>query len=134
MASFIHRCVKNDDKNDVLIPLIEVQNPKIREVVVNKSYSIKNPPHIKGTGYVVQSLEAALWSFYTTNTFEEGMIKAVNLGNDADTTGAVYGQLAGAYYGYDSIPKRWIESLYKHDYIYNLALSLSNTTIDTDRL
>lgn len=49
----------------------------------------------------------ALWSFARTNTFEEGAILAVNLGEDADTTGAVYGQLAGGFYGYDGIPAKW---------------------------
>lgn len=54
---------------------------------------------IRGTGYVVQALEAALWAFQNSNSFEEGCLIAVNLGDDADTTGAIYGQIAGAYYG-----------------------------------
>jgi ADP-ribosylglycohydrolase len=66
-----------------------------------------SPPAIKGSGYVVNSLEAALWAFYHTDSFRDGCLKAVNLGDDADTTGAVYGQLAGAYYGADSIPAKW---------------------------
>ena len=53
------------------------------------------------------SLEAALWAFYKSKSFEEGCLLAVNLGNDADTTGAVYGQLAGAFYGLEGIPERW---------------------------
>jgi ADP-ribosyl-[dinitrogen reductase] hydrolase len=56
---------------------------------------------------VVKSLEAALWAFYKSNFFKEGALLAVNLGNDADTTGAVYGQLAGTYYGYQRIPEGW---------------------------
>jgi ADP-ribosyl-[dinitrogen reductase] hydrolase len=64
------------------------------------SFKHKNPPQIIGSGYVVKSLEAALWAFYQGNSFKEGALMAVNLGNDADTTGAVYGQIAGAYYGY----------------------------------
>jgi len=65
------------------------------------------PPVIKGTGYVVKSLEAALWAFYNSGSFKEGCLLAVNLGDDVDTTGAVYGQLAGAYYGRMGIPESW---------------------------
>lgn len=127
MASFIHRCIRGDSKDDVLTPLIEIENLSIRDVVINRSYANKNPPQIKGTGYVVDSLEASLWAFYTSDTFEEGMIKAVNLGNDADTTGAVYGQLAGAYYGHINIPRRWTKEVYKQNYIYDLAQLLCGT-------
>ena len=62
---------------------------------------------IAGTGYVVRSLEAALWAFARSTTFGDGALLAVNLGDDLDTTGAVYGQLAGAFYGVDAIPSRW---------------------------
>jgi ADP-ribosyl-[dinitrogen reductase] hydrolase len=73
-------------------------SPAIEEVVLG-SYQRKEPPEIKGSGYVVRSLEAALWAFHKSSSFEEGALLAVNLGDDADTTGAVYGQIAGAYYG-----------------------------------
>lgn len=76
---------------------------------------------IKGSGYVVDSLEAALWAFYHTQSFEEGCLKAVNLGDDADTTGAVYGQLAGAFYGEESIPAKWRKRLAQKELIESLA-------------
>lgn len=79
--------------------------------VAQGSYKDKEPPDIKGTGYVVDALEAALWAFYKTHNFREGALLAVNLGNDADTTGAIYGQLAGAYYGEEGIPKDWIDKV-----------------------
>jgi ADP-ribosylglycohydrolase len=79
---------------------------------------------IQGTGYVVRSLEAALWAFYYSETFEEGCLLAVNLGDDADTTGAVYGQLAGAYYGEQGIPERWRRRLAKRTLIESLAEQL----------
>ena len=63
------------------------------------------------SGWAVSTLEAALWAFNTTETFEDGLIAAVNLGGDSDSIGAVYGQLAGAFYGFESIPKRWVESV-----------------------
>ena len=88
------------------------------------SYKEKEPPRIKGSGYVVDSLEAALWAFYKSNSFEEGALKAVNLGDDADTTGAVYGQLAGAYYGLKNIPRRWRESISSLALLEKLAVAL----------
>ncbi len=75
--------------------------------IANGSFREKEPPEIRGAGYVVDSLEAALWAFARTETFEEGCLAAVNLGNDADTTGAIYGQLAGAYYGVSALPEEW---------------------------
>jgi ADP-ribosyl-[dinitrogen reductase] hydrolase len=80
--------------------------PEIEEIAMG-SFKKLNPPSIKGTGYVVQSLEAALWAFDRSSSFEEGYLMAVNLGDDADTTGAVYGQLAGAFYGEKGIPEGW---------------------------
>ena len=80
--------------------------PEIAEIAMG-SFKRKNPPQIRGSGYVVQSLEAALWAFFHSNTFEEGCLMAVNLGDDADTTGAIYGQIAGAYYGDNAIPITW---------------------------
>lgn len=94
--------------------------------VVKGSFKHKNPPEIVGSGYVVQSLEAALWAFYHTETFAEGALMAVNLGNDADTTGAVYGQIAGAYYGADAIPKHWTQCISMKSTIEQLSKQLFN--------
>ena len=88
------------------------------------SFKRKNPPVIKGTGYVVKSLEAALWAFHNSETFEEGALMAVNLGDDADTTGAVYGQIAGAYYGLQSIPEKWVDNIIMHELIETFAEEL----------
>jgi len=92
--------------------------------VASGSFKEKNPPEIKGTGYVVRSLEAALWAFYHSDSFEEGCLMAVNLGDDADTTGAIYGQLAGAYYGEDGIPSHWLEKIVKRGLIEEYAEEL----------
>lgn len=119
-------CVTKDE----LFSYWNIVNFKSEHEALNKvirgSYKEKRPPEIKGTGYVVESLEAALWAFYTSDTFEEGMLKAVNLGNDADTTGAVYGQIAGAFYGYDAIPQRWLDKLFDRRYIYEIGVKLCN--------
>jgi ADP-ribosylglycohydrolase len=79
--------------------------------VAGGSFKRKQPPELRGTGYVVQSLEAALWAFYRSRSFEEGCLLAANLGDDADTTAAIYGQLAGAYYGLEGLPERWLGKL-----------------------
>ena len=92
--------------------------------VASGSFKKKNPPEIKGTGYVVESLEAALWAFYNSDSFEEGVLKAVNLGDDADTTGAVYGQLAGAYYGLEGIPERFKDKIVMKELILSYAEGL----------
>lgn len=97
--------------------------PGIDEVA-RGSFRRRRPPEIQGTGYVVRSLEAALWAFHTTDSFAEGCLAAANLGNDADTTAAIYGQLAGAYYGMDAIPAAWHEIIAMRGLILNLADAL----------
>ena len=76
---------------------------------------------IKSSGYVVDTLEAAVWSLITTDSFEQTLLKAVNLGNDTDTVGAVAGGLAGLYYGYDSIPKEWLEAIKRREWIEEMC-------------
>ncbi|MDH6348128.1 MULTISPECIES: ADP-ribosylglycohydrolase family protein [Brevibacillus] len=98
----------------------EPLDPGIARVALG-SYKGKAETEIKGSGYVVESLEAALWAFCTTDTFEAGLFRAVNLGDDADTTGAVYGQLAGAYYGVEALPKRMRDLLAKRELIEQMA-------------
>ena len=93
---------------------------EISDVAVG-SFKRKEPPEIKGSGYVVKSLEAALWAFHKSGSFREGALLAVNLGDDADTTGAVYGQLAGAFYGELGIPAQWLEKLALRDVIEQYA-------------
>jgi ADP-ribosylglycohydrolase len=85
------------------------------------SFKRRQPPEIKGSGYAVRSLEAALWAFYRSDSFKDGCLLAVNLGDDADTTGAVYGQLAGAYYGENGIPVSWRSKLAQRNLIESFA-------------
>jgi ADP-ribosyl-[dinitrogen reductase] hydrolase len=84
--------------------------PEIDEIA-HGSFKRREPPEIVGSGYVVKTLEAALWAVCKTDTFREGCLLAIHLGLDADTTGAIYGQLAGAYYGEVSIPDSWLGKL-----------------------
>ena len=73
---------------------------------------------------MVASLEAALWAFYHGSSFREGALLAVNLGDDADTTGAIYGQLAGAFHGAAAIPEEWRNVLAKRELIERFADAL----------
>lgn len=77
------------------------------DAVAAGSFKERRPPQIRGSGYVVDSLEAALWAFHSTDDFRSGCLRAANLGEDADTTAAVFGQLAGAFYGRAGIPGSW---------------------------
>lgn len=100
------------DKNN---ELIDIKN--IYGRLVYDDISKLEEKDIKSSGYVVDSLETAIWSILTTNSFEESILKAVNLGEDTDTIGALTGGLAGIIYGYDSIPQKWIDALQKKNYI-----------------
>lgn len=105
-----------------------VESPAIGSLA-RGDYRNKTAEAIRGTGYVVESLEAALWCFWTTNTFEQAILAATNLGDDADTTAAICGQIAGAYYGdsggESSIPARWLEQLTMRYEITRLAEQLA---------
>lgn len=104
-------------------------NPGIDEIACG-SYKEKNPPDIKGTGHVVRALEAALWAFYNSETYREGLLMAVNLGDDADTTGAIFGQLAGAYYGLEKIPRKWRAKIAKRDLLLEYSKNLHNCALN----
>jgi len=77
--------------------------------------------NIESTGYVIHTLEASIWCLLTSDTFEQSVLKAVNLGDDTDTTGCVTGAIAGLYYGYKNMPQKWIENLLKNNEIENLS-------------
>ena len=93
----------------------------LQDMVGGGPFGLKPAGAVCGTGYVMDSLEAALWAFARSASFEEGALLAVNLGDDADTTGAVYGQLAGAFYGGAGIPARWLERLHLRAEIGEMA-------------
>ena len=100
-------------------PLVRLQrlgdmDPEIAAVAAG-SFRRKQPPAIQGRGYVVHSLEAALWAFHSASDFRQAVLSAVNLGRDADTTGAVCGQLAGAHWGESGIPAQWRTDLAQYD-------------------
>jgi ADP-ribosyl-[dinitrogen reductase] hydrolase len=89
--------------------------------IANGDYKSFSREFIKSSGYVIDTLEAACWCVFTSDDFESAVLKAVNLGDDADTVGAVTGQIAGAVWGYSSIPDNWVKILYDHDRLHAIA-------------
>jgi ADP-ribosylglycohydrolase len=85
-------------------------SPQVAAIAAG-SFKRKERREIRSSGYVVHTLEAALWAFHSSTTFRDGAVLAVNLAEDADTVGAVYGQIAGAYYGEHGIPTAWLTQL-----------------------
>lgn len=96
--------------------------------IIDGSYTNKHRNQISSSGYVVNSLEAALWSFYTTNSFEEAILRAANLADDADTVAAICGQVAGMYYGFNSIPTDWVNKLAMRNEIVAMATALHQSS------
>jgi len=72
---------------------------------------------IRSSGYVVDTLEAVVWALITTGSFEEALLKVVNLGDDSDTTGAITGGLAALYYGFEAIPAEWVDAIQRKEWI-----------------
>nr|WP_137830562.1 ADP-ribosylglycohydrolase family protein [Methylobacterium sp. L1A1] len=109
-------------------PLTDVLSPSYDHplcdgvgAIINGSWKGKHRDDIRSSGYVLHSLEAALWCVGSSGSFSEAVLKAVNLGDDADTTAAITGQLAGAFYGLSGIPERWRQMLAWNDRIEGLG-------------
>ncbi len=125
LATVLAALVRGEDRAAVLSPDwrplrllndIKPLHPLIQKVAQG-SFRQKEPPAIEGSGWVVKSLEASLWAFHDAGTFEEAVLRAVNLGDDADTTGAICGQLAGAFGGESQIPEPLRSGLARRDMI-----------------
>jgi len=121
--------LRGQEKESILSPrpsrvsALEGLAPSI-EAIASGAYRDKGRSEIRGSGYVVASLEAALWCFWRTESYREAILCAANLGEDADTTAAVCGQIAGAYYGVEGIPKSWLSKLAMREYIERKARQL----------
>lgn len=127
MQAFINTINRCKDKQNDIINLFDSSSISILdyERTFSKILSIGlkdiSENEINSSGYVVDTLESALWSLLSTETFEKAVLRAVNLGKDCDTIGAVTGGLAGLYYGLDSIPGKWIEKLQRLDLINSVC-------------
>jgi ADP-ribosyl-[dinitrogen reductase] hydrolase len=125
LATVLVALINGEDREEVLSPnwkLLQQLNdikplhPLIQEIAQG-SFRQKQPPAIEGSGWVVKSLEASLWAFHDADSFEEAVMRAINLGDDADTTGAICGQLAGAYWGESGISDSLRSGLARMDMI-----------------
>ena len=131
-AGLLVGAIEGRSKEELLSPLFspvpgafdrEPLAPAIHEIAMG-SFKRRQPPEIQGKGYVVPSLEAALWAFHMSEDFASGCLLAANLGHDADTTAAIFGQLAGAVHGVEGIPGTWREKLALRDRIETLMAEL----------
>ena len=125
LGEVLIRALQGKSKVDVLAPSQQTLflSPGLQSIA-DDQYKKKSREQIRGTGYVVQSLEAALWSFWSTDSFKECVLLAANLGDDADTTASIAGQIAGAHYGATGIPATWLEKLTMNLEIGELAEKL----------
>lgn len=120
--------LRGEGKEKILVDAIKHLDraqlaPQITEIAEG-TYREKSLDEIRGSGYVVKSLEAALWAFWHADTYEQAVLKAVNLGEDTDTTAAVVGQLAGAFYGAERIPSGWRSKVAFRETIEDYSLKL----------
>jgi ADP-ribosyl-[dinitrogen reductase] hydrolase len=121
LGSVLAQCSADMPKHEVLDGSgLALTEPKVLELAAGQ-YLIKSRSEVRGSGYAVASLEAALWCFHTTSTFEAAVLEAANLGEDADTTAAIVGQVAGAFYGVQGIPAPWLEKLHMREEIMGMA-------------
>lgn len=133
---FAIQLIKGNDKKEAYnhvqkraLEYAEIQgfNPKEIELfqrILKNDISSFHEDEIKSSGYVLHSLEASLWCFLNSESYPEAVLKAVNLGEDTDTTGAITGGIAGIYYGFENIPEEWVFDLVRKEDIENLCSKL----------
>jgi len=122
LAAMICGALSGASKDEVLFShdLSTFQSAKVRAIAAGE-YRNKSAKGISGSGYVIHCLEASAWCFWQSKSFRDAVLLAVNLGDDADTTGAVCGQIGGAFYGEEGIPAEWLSRLVMVDDIRSLA-------------
>lgn len=123
-AQQLMNALQGKSKRETLTDIAQLPEQENLRHIAEGRYLQKTRAEIFGTGYCVQSLEAALWCFAKGNDFEETILLATNLGDDADTTAAIAGQLAGAFYGINGIPQTWRDKLWQYEDIDMLARKL----------
>lgn len=123
-AQQLMNALQGKSKQATLTDIAQLPSQENLRRIAEGHYLQKTRAEIFGTGYCVQSLEAALWCFANGSDFEETILLATNLGDDADTTAAIAGQLAGAFYGINGIPQTWRDKLWQYEDIDTLARKL----------
>lgn len=123
-ACLLAAALKGAAKEDLLRSVYQPQTPKVADLARGE-FLEKPYTELTGSGYVIDSLESALWCFFKAETFRDAVLLAANIGNDADTTAAICGQIAGAYYGYEAIDPLWRQRLHDEAMIRALATELA---------
>ena len=121
LAFALNKALAGVPKNQILEGSSQVVRESKVQRIASGAFATKPKAEIKGTGYAVQALEASLWCLATTKSLEAAVLAAANLGDDADTTAAITGQLAGAYYGASAIPADWLMKLHMEQEIRAIA-------------
>lgn len=120
-AELLHRALDGAAKDEVLAASTSAYAEPRVTAIARGDYMQRPESGIRGTGYAIESLEAALWCFAHSGSFEEAVLRAANLGDDADTTAAIVGQIAGAHWGFEGIPAHWRQRLQACEEICGMA-------------
>ena len=121
-GGILYQALNGGDKDELLTGSIYSPSTPAIRAIANGEYLHKDK--VKGSGYVVESLEAAMWCFAKTENYRDAILLAANLGDDADTTAAICGQISGAFYGTEGIPSMWLERLCMSEEIKELGQKL----------
>ena len=121
MAELLLRALDGTTKAMIASPVASTFSTAALRSIAAMEFVGRDRGSVRGSGYVVHCLEAALWCFARSDSFETAVLLAANLGEDADTTAAVCGQIAGAHYGASSIPPGWLSKLVMREEISSLA-------------
>lgn len=124
LATLIDGCLAGHAKEQAINEAAREASLPGMTRIFEQRFRAAQESEIRGSGYVVECLEAALWCFWHSNSYSEAVLKAANLGDDADTTAAICGQIAGAFYGESNIPTEWLEVLYKGNIIRGISDSI----------
>jgi ADP-ribosyl-[dinitrogen reductase] hydrolase len=116
--------IAGENWSDALKVFLNPEWPDPILAIANERWHLRSPDSISSSGFVVHTLESAIWAVETTDSFEEAVLRAVNLGDDADSVGAVAGQFAGARYGLSAIPARWRDGVAQSARIVRIAEAL----------
>lgn len=122
-ASLLVIAMSSRNKAELISTFYQPTTSKVSSIA-SGLYLEKSYEQLTGSGYVIESLESALWCFHKANSFEEAILLAANIGNDADTTAAICGQIAGAFYGGAVIPDNWVNLVQKYENIQSVADTL----------
>ncbi|MDU8359620.1 ADP-ribosylarginine hydrolase Tri1 [Pseudomonas syringae group sp. J309-1] len=123
LGAQLHLALNGADKEETLSPMIRPLRP--RALIINAGeYKEKTRDQIRSSGYVIDTLEAALWAVWNTDNFKDAILLAANLADDADSVAATAGQIAGALYGVSGMPEEWVRNVAWSEHIQGLAQQL----------